>query len=309
MSDKTILYLDASAFKESGCDRRLKHIIVDGLRESGSAAALMYGTAVHKFIAHLRTTTDYKEALKITVAFYAPYSLELEPKEWRTLEHLLITCAGYYNNVYVPDVFSAMSYRNDEGKDVFLVEQKFAFPVHEDDSLIVMLCGTVDEVGMYADTKTVCICDRKTSSSYFKVDETLSLYRKSTQLMFYKFVIEKKIPQFKNIPVFIDGIFLASNQKPKFARSEMFEIPREDMERFESMLYDCIARIVKNFHANSWPKNFLLCDSTRYNGDNVGACRHFPHCSISDPELSEYIRKTKYVTKPYNPLLFDEEKS
>jgi len=47
---KQVIYLDASAFAESLCMKRLEHVIVTGYRELEQSASLTYGTAFHKYV-------------------------------------------------------------------------------------------------------------------------------------------------------------------------------------------------------------------------------------------------------------------
>ena len=299
---KRIIYLDASAFKESLCLKRLEYITVVGYRDIFTSPALSYGTATHKYISALRTTTKHEIGIHDASKYFLPIAATYNDKEWRNLMHLFKTCAAYHQEVYMNDRLEAIKIK--EGGN-FLIEQKFSIPVYEDNDFIVMLSGTIDEIGML-DGEFI-ICDRKTSSAYFAPEAALEVYRASTQLMFYKYIAQKilKIP---NIRCYIEGIFISSAQKTKFIHSDIFDYDDVTMSRFEQMLNDCVANIIHCHKTQSWPKNFLCCDSSKFDVDKVGKCRFFNLCvNDRDADIFKFMEEKQFIKRPYNPLLFDVE--
>lgn len=308
--EKKILYLDASAFGESGCLRKLQFIMSDGLRSKDTSSALTYGTAVHKYVAHLRTTGKHDEASMLAMNFYLPHSLKIKEKDFRTIVHLSKTLNGYYKNVYIGDAFNSIK------KDgVAQIEQKFAFPAVDIfpelselmnmAGIIIILCGTVDDIGV-VDGNNITIKDIKTSSE-FRIYEYLEGYSISTQMMFYRMVVEH-ILGIKNVGVMIDGIFLNSLKPTEFMRSRIFDYSDYQMERFKNGLRITIELIIKNFTQEKWQENYALCSSQKYQANTVGKCPFFKLCSAFDDEIMMHHIKGEFRQVAYEPLRFDEFK-
>lgn len=324
---KPCYYLDASAYKESNCLRSLFYTIVLGLRSIEPAPALSYGSAIHKYVSVLREGKGHEQGIAEAVKYYLPYSTQWNDKEWRTLEHLIKSCAVYksfYDNdselksvkLKVPlydNEFNIISYT-----EKVLIEQKFCILIFENDFFKLYLCGTVDEVALY-DGHEIVIVDRKTSSYYFKIDETLKMYQQSSQMLFYKYIIEKVLG-LSNIRVLIEGVFLNSQQKTKIVRTnEPFLYEPWRVEHFKNQLEATIDKVIidlTDLHFKYmgqdiltlpiFAMNYLCCDSVKYDSDRIGACKYFNLCANSDDGIREFIMKKQFKKIPYEPLKFGE---
>ena len=302
-SPKPIIYLDASAFKESGCLRRLQYVIHDGLREKSTDMALIYGSAFHKFRATLRTTGETDKSLSEAIEFYnqSTKDIVIPDSEWRTLGHLLGTCSGYAQKVYNGDIFRPLKDKNDK----FFIEQKFSFTYYEDDFCEIHLCGTIDELGVLENDQ-IALCDCKTSSSFYKKESYLQNYSLSSQLMWYKMVAEQCLG-LTNIGAFIDGVFLDKVRPSAFCRSELFFYSTQQMDSLKRQIDRLCLDISDSVrHGNSWEMNYTQCDCAKFNSDKADQCRFFPLCSQADESTKEMIINSKYTKKQYNPMLFGE---
>jgi hypothetical protein len=311
-------YFDASANKESACRRRLFLIIVAGYREKEQSPSLSYGSACHRYVETLRKTKDHQQGIIDACKYYAPYSSQWNDKEWRTLSHLMQSC-GAYKNFYDSDRDLQSVSLPIDGVETVMVEQKFKLKIFENDFFILYLSGTIDEIGLYQKHKFVII-DRKTSSYYFKIDETLKMYQQSSQMLFYKYIAELSL-NLKNLEVLIEGIFINSKEKTKIVRTpEPFEYEPWRMKFFKDQLNETIKNLIvdlTDYHMRFYgqditdkeifPMNFLACDSSRYDKDKIGACKFFNICANSDSGIREHMIKRDFIVKQYNPMMFGKD--
>jgi hypothetical protein len=309
-----IIYLDATAFKEALCLRKLAYLIIEGLRPKKEESWFAFGNAIHKFVAHLRTTKDYAGALCKALDFYRPTSERLDDKDFRTLSVLNETCILYYSKVFRNDLFQPIL----DTKGNTLIEQKFAFPATDifpeiaplckQLNIVIMLSGTVDEIGIQGGNDEITIKDIKTSTSFY-VKEYFENYNLSIQMMFYIMVVEHKL-KIKDLGVIIDGIFFHRNGKNiniNFARSETIYYSDKQKEFFKRQLKLTIDGIILAYQESLYPENYLACDREKFGSqEKVGKCQFFQLCSSTDDEIRQFRKTRDFKTIEYNPLKFDE---
>jgi len=307
-----LIYLDASAFKESACLERLRYVIDEGLRAKETSSALVYGTAVHKFIAELRHTGGYSKAIQEIINYYLPFSLDIKEKDFRTALHLASTCKGYYEKVYKGDYFLPI-----KKNGIAQIEQKFAFPATdifpqfrdklESMKLVIILSGTVDEIGVI-ENDCITIKDIKTTTQW-NIAEYLETYWLSTQMLFYILIVEHLLG-IKNVGAMIDTIILSGTKPTEFYRSEVMYYSEQKRASFKRQLEDTIDGIINNVETSPglWQQNFTVCDCAKFQSEKAGQCSYFKLCKSEDEEIKASYKKAYFNTINYNPLEFDQHK-
>lgn len=314
----TVLFLDASAFKQATCLQRLKYIIVDGLTSAEFSSPLSYGTSLHKFVAKLRSSGgDYTVALTEGIKYYSPFATLVNAKDFRTVPHLIVACGLYYNRIYKTDTFQTLTVN-----DVPLIEQKFAFPCTEifpeleevckSSGVMILLSGTSDEIGTF-EAGNFCIKDIKTmATNPYYVMKNLESYKMSIQLMFYKMIVEHllKLP---NVGAFIEAVVTDNSEQGKkgsypisFARSEVFQYSEEQMMNFKFTLLNTLQDILTSKTDNFWPMNFQCCSNSITVREKVGQCSFFNLCATTDDDLRKHYREKEFKVREFNPLKYDE---
>jgi hypothetical protein len=287
---KKTIFFDASAFKDSACEQRLANIIIHGFNGKTKSPSLAYGTASHKYRATLRAKGDYLTAFMEANKYYLPISIKLPPEEWRNLAHLTKTCAAYKSVVYEQDTL-VTSQQFINGNATKLIEQKFAIKIYEDEEFVLMLSGTVDEIGTIQGQDVIVDC--KTSSEYFNIAAALKVYQLSTQLMFYKYIVER-LGLYKDVHCYIEGWFINKSSPTKFEKSDVFIYPSAQMTRFEEQLQETINNIISAFKVKKYRKNFLICDCSKFETEKVGLCRFFDLCANeNDTGIWEFFFKIR----------------
>lgn len=309
-TDKPTYYLNATALGKSACWRRYYYTTILGMVEHRRKPHIEYGVAFHKFAANWRNTGDFQDSVAIAMEhLMAPDLLALsdEERKFYTPSHLAQTCYDYAKN-YKDDLFSI--YRSKKDNQA-LVEQKFAWPIYEDDSLRILGSGTIDALGTYGTSR--CFLDIKTSAVW-KVTEYLDSYRLSTQMLFYRTMLDKIAKAYDNkelsdMSCLIDGVFISAKGPTKFIRSEpLIEFNPRILETFLQCLEEFTKDLTKRLHScliyirgygAYFPPSGLTCGAceTKY-----GKCEFFDVCADN-----EYIPGSKnFYVKEYNPLRFDE---
>lgn len=308
-SSPRIIFLDASAFKESSCLKKLEYIILEGVRSKQRSLAAEYGSAFHNFVATLKKNDlSFPIAIASASNYYLDHTDSSDSEDWRSLPHLISTCKKYYDEIIKDgDTFKSLS--------PLIIEERFALPWKrtKDGSHELYLAGTVDEIGVFENR--YCIKDIKVTSSFDK-QSFLENFNLSSQLMFYKYVLEnfsklcisESKLSFKDKPLttMIDGIFIAQSKSSQFQRSEPIDFPDDIMKSFEDSLENKGNEIIKLLEAGDiFTKNFTLCDTFKYDNSRVGTCPYFKLCSTSkenDKGSYDYILEKNYTIKEYNPM-------
>lgn len=289
---KKIIFLNASALKNSACIRRLALTLGCSLG-SESSIATFYGEAFHVFLAELFRGKDFIKALESATDFFnnkPPNIFE----DHRNLEHLQ-EATTKYKLEYFYDNLKTVTVNNEPiVEKTFAVEADDLLP--ENSNYRLVLFGTIDAVCIDGQGDTVLV-DHKTTS-VFRKESYLEAYLTSTQLMFYKYVLKRyanKFPELSGLSdVFcqINGIFLnKSGKSTQFMRSEKIHFSDAKIAMFEDMLKTILARLVNAFDSPSTPKpeGFItnVCNSA------FGLCPFFRPCANDMIEDWMQIRDIK----------------
>ena len=317
MPDKLTIRFNASAAKESACLLRTWRTVIEGYAESAPTNDVVFGSAVHEYIKHMRLTGgNCGVAMQKALAVFNKPKRTKEKKAYlNNSSYLMLCCQNLWEDYLQQDDFETLV----SADGVPLVELKFSIPYYADDTVEVYLEGTIDDLckhraGCYA------VRDYKTTSVWDKTGY-LAGYALSPQLMFYRMAIEwyaKEYPgsiyekfMSKGIPgAFVDGIFLAGADKPvTFARSEIFQFSEDKMAEFRNLLdkkihdlLKCVNNKYKSSDAFSVPREGMLngaCQTV------YGACKFFNVCNALDDIHAEHLLRNNFVQKPYNPLDYD----
>jgi hypothetical protein len=316
---KPIIYVDASALKESNCNRRFIYTILYGFtnKQRHQNYTTAYGSAYHKALEmwYSREDNSNLQAFQdkcITAAqdYYAPYApyISTRDREWRTPTHLVRSLKEYFKT-YNVDAELMIPLRG-------VLESKFALPYKSTPLYDIVLCGTID--GIFDYQGEVVFMDHKTTSSWDK-EKFFEDYNISVQMMFYRHIIEKLTG--RKLKCVINGIFgkkqTQASEKAKtfdgviFERSRKIDYEDERMEEFLSWLYE-----EKLIGLESWlDKNFLYSKNATIEPNSITmpnfsachpkwGCPYFNICTVI-PSLQ--ARALAGMSRePYEPLKFGE---
>ncbi len=240
---KQIVNIDASSLSSAGCIINWKRVTVDGYRDKVSGAALVYGSAVHKYI-----ETMYKTKGNIAKSRDAAFEVFRKPKvagkssqHLLDEKHLLVTCFNVWEDYVLKDsTFQTLELDNGPA-----VEVNFSFPFHETANYEFRLTGTIDRIGQI---RNGCYAfrDWKTTSKY-NIPEYLSEYKMSKQLRMYTLAFRKMHRLYPDsilgkiggqaVGAIIDGIFLKVKASDnEYIASDLFMFSDDTMNEFEAVL-------------------------------------------------------------------------
>lgn len=309
---KKIIMVDASALSASSCMLRFYQTVIDGYTTSLNDNQIEFGTSVHKFRAHFRSTGDYAAGIIKALEHYetTPNRIHFN-KKYLTSKFLQEVCLNYAFK-YAKDNFQIVNAPID-GKEQPLLELPFCFPLLITDTVEVLASGTIDEIGYFPTDGIYAICDLKTSAVW-KIEEYFKHYELATQMIFYKWAIReyaklkpnsilKKIND--NCGIFIDGVFYKGADKPvDFVRSNMFPITEETLDEFEILFKEQVVRLVSHIDTNDRPfREGLIngsCNTVH------GLCKFFGSCSAPDIESRMNVLTNSFVQRFYDPLCFQQ---
>ncbi len=308
---KPTIYLDASALKESSCERRLLYTIFFGYTRGPRARNYQagYGSAYHKALEYWYSSEEKSEqkAIELALKYYEPFTpfISERVREFRTPGHLTQALQAYFKR-YNKDSELLRPISN-------LMESKFILPWHSSEKFDLVLTGTIDMIADYAGQE--CYVDHKTTSSY-EIESYLEEYKLSVQMLFYSWVIDRLLG--RRLPCLINGIFLSKGTQKakefdgvKFVRSELMHFTDSQMIQFNAWVEERIRQVISwledwftiNPELPGSPTlqtnpNFAACQ-TRW-----GACPYFNICKLP-PEFQDDMLKGMAV-EAYEPLRFGE---
>ena len=311
---KRIIRIDASSLKQSQCFLRFWNIVIEGYREQLVNNDIQYGTAVHKFIATMLETGNIQQAYKDAETCYSIPMRWKPKKQFMDVKHLKQTCFYLWEQfIAIEQNFEIVQYEKEGTTLVPAVEVGFALPYYVDDTIEVLLCGTIDQIGKIKNGN-FAVRDFKTTSSWNQ-QEYLDGYELDPQLIFYKLCLQlfsKLYPQstlgkIGATPLvgFIDGIFLKPDAtKLECKRSKIFDIRQTLVDEMNVFLGALIYKL----------KNQLLLRGPLYrdgigNGScntKFGPCMFTQVCSSPDDIAKEFFLK-RFLKREYNPLNFGKE--
>lgn len=219
-------------------------MVVDGYREKADSAAIVYGTAVHKYIDTMfQTKGDIKKAREAAFAIFRKEKFIGKGQDHLGDErHLMVTCYNYWEDVILKDQsIDVLQFPNGNPA----TEVTFSLPYMETDDYEVRLCGTIDTI---AKVKNGCFLlrDFKTTSKW-DVKEYLASYKMSKQLRFYALALRLMHERFPdsllgkiggtNVGARIDGIFLKPSPGDNVYRnSDVFIFQQDTIAEFRTVL-------------------------------------------------------------------------
>lgn len=316
---KTTIILDASAYKNSSCRRRLFWDTFTGYNEKIPNVELCWGSALHKFRAMWRADRS-KELTAMAAAKKSFVGKTVKVKETKTYlnsDFLMRACTRYAEHYEKDDFLVA---RLDDGTPLIEPVSRFIFPIYSDNDIELLIAGTQDEIGQWRIAGNYSICDLKTTATW-KVRSYLESYALNPQLLLYRWAIKRYAEMYPdsifakinktNVTCFIEGAFYkseATNGTIEFVRSKEFQFKDSQLVEFESLLMEYAIRLVddvRKYKANKQlpPREGMLNDScsTKY-----GPCKYFGACSSTDSEQMNSYLKNTFDIRFYNPLEWGE---
>ncbi len=336
---KRIIKLDASALSKSSCPLAFYRTVIEGYRNPTTYNDTQYGSAVHRFCAVMcYTAGNFSVAVQEAVKVMRKPCTVRNKKDHLNEKHLINTCLNYWEEYVSKDNEFEMVINpeakcwkcNGVGYDTAIcmecngkgtrpqpmVEVNFDFPFYTeqvgDTEYEIRICGTIDRFGKF---KNGCFAvrDYKTTSSW-DLKKFFEPFKLRPQLKLYIWSLKKlaaanpdsqlaKIVSSTPIGACIDGIFLKSAKETTFQHSDVFIPKREELEKFEHLLWAKCAELV---HLASHP---LAADPL---GMVEGTCHHivpcdfFDVCVAVDEIASRHVLKNNFIQKPYDPLTFNE---
>lgn len=303
-------YIDASLLTHSNCLRRIL-FMQQGYTKYPISIKMEYGTAFHKGLHSYYSDGDQAKAIAIAAKHYDKFNALIPEKEFRTPLHLRKALKAYFLYYGTADALKPLIEPKSGEK---LLEIKFDIPIEEvfpnlfkanDFNNKYHLVGTIDCIADYA--QTICIVDHK-STGAFKINEYMDQYFLNIQSRFYSFIYNVLTSQ-GYIPFIMNGIFLKKNTDKatklgefdgaSFERSPIINFTQEQMDEFVAWLGSTINSICIAVDNDLAYPNFAACD------EKFSRCLYTDVCQYG-VSLHKDILNTKYVTKLYNPLTFQE---
>jgi hypothetical protein len=312
---KTRIKVNASGLKTMTCMYHMNNVMIEGYYTGASAAKMVYGIGVHKYIDTMFQTKGHigKAREAALFAFRKPKYDDKKAMHMSDENHFLSTCYSVWEDWVMKDnhLDTVMLPSGEPATEV-----TFSIPYYEDANIIVDLEGTIDRI---AKVKGGCfvINDFKTTGAW-QHDTYLSKYAMSQQLRFYVFSLKLMHEMYPdsmlgkigatNVGACIDGIFL----KPKscdntYKRSDVFQF--NDLIEFRRALDLKIQELSamvehKNRTGQSPPKNGLLNGACE---GKWGMCNFWNVCKSQSPEIAALLLSRDFKKKIYDPLHHNEE--
>jgi len=308
-SGKKIIRYNASAIKESECQRRTYLTVAGGYTERLNNNDVEFGSAFHLFASEMeRTNGDSVKSLAAATKYYAEKPMIMKSNKTYLDKKFLQSVCMEWLTFAEGDRFKVLRDSNSQP----IVEIKFAYPYYADDEVEVILCGTIDRVGKF-DNGIYAFGDYKTTAVY-KIEEYLKSYLMSPQMLFYRLIIRKYAAfggiweEVNKLPVgcFIDGLF--HKAPPKTTGGTGIEIVRSDvmvfsdvqLAEFERLLDGNIHTLIRMVKAGKLPDRYGMlygsCE-TKY-----GNCKYWNACTAPTDLGFQTVMKHSFIQRPYDPL-------
>jgi hypothetical protein len=306
---KQAIKLNASGLKTSTCGYHFWNTCVEGYKNSRSAAKMVYGIGLHKYVDTMFQTGGRIDKARdaALAAFRKPKVDDKKSRHMSDENHFLPTCFNYWDEWIMKD--TAQTVLMPDNKPA--TEVTFSIPYYEDEHIFVTLEGTIDRLikirgGCFA------VNDFKTTSSW-ESDYYLRKYSMSNQLRFYVLSLKLMAEKFPdsmlgqigatNIGACIDGIFL----KPKpcdneYKRSDVFQFNDLDqVRRSLDMQIQRISKMVeyKNMSGLTPPRDGLINGACE---QKFRVCNFWAVCNSQSREVGDLILGRDFVKKEYDPL-------
>lgn len=317
-TSKRIIRIDASSLSNSHCFLKFYRGAVQGYTTGKTENKMHFGSAFHVFIEKLALTESAPLAIGAAVKFYQSVpkeDLAIGEKDYLNEAYLVQLCLRYVEQFGETDKDRDFQFiRKPDGKP--MVEQNFSVPFFEDDHCLILVQGTIDELGKFRNGGCVAFGDFKTTGSW-AIDNYLSEHEMKNQLILYYWALKKlaeKAPDSEyarilkgRIGGFITGVFLKSDStKIEVKRSRIFYFDDEKVTEFEGMLRSICHRITSTsrFEDVPIPREGILHNTC---SGNFGSCMFIPVCKAPDRKTGEVILKNNFSLRDYKPLSFRKE--
>ncbi len=293
------------------CPRKAYYTLHRNLRSRSEAAALVFGSAIHKalevFYSHPRTARTipprFKEisdllafnpdaaeeqthflydAIKAFVAAAAPLAA-LPDGDKRSIPNGIWILQEYFKS-YINDPY--VIYRDENGP---VTERTAEAVLHEEPGLRIILFGTIDAVLQHELNKNVLPTDHKTTSRLGS--DFFNRLKPNHQYTGYLFLAQKVLG-LETDEFMVNGIEV--KEKPKTARGKGVSFSRQPTKRNETDMQefkDAVIWATKSYlqwaDTNNWPiGNVDACTMW-------GGCNYLEVCSAPD-KLRENLLDAKY---------------
>jgi hypothetical protein len=291
-----------------------------GFSEPKIGNDIVYGSAWHVFREQLALGDGTDKSIMIACDYLSkqlasPQVYIKKLKEWMTPSHLMGVCMKYIKNYGVDKSFGDFEYLKSPSEKK-LVEQTFSIPLVETAKVVVLLQGTIDEIGIFSNSKCHAFGDDKTTGSY-QVDDYLSSYEMKPQLLTYAWAIrwmaehgekDNILAQFckERVGGFINGIFLNKDvEKVTFQRSKIFWFNDERLAFYENHIKGIAVFIAKAYLGEIEPFKQGIINGTC--SGNYGRCMYWAACNAPDSTAEQAILDYHFKPKEYTPLAFRKQ--
>lgn len=337
---KIVLRINASSLKLSRCMLAWHRTVVQGYREPMFGAAMIYGSAIHKFIDTMFKTDGRMDLARDAAlkTFNVPKIDNRRSRHLSDATHMITSCLLLWEDYIQKDqefsvvklntkcwwcggegwlVFNSTPDSRDicshcKGSKTLLqpaTEVTFSIPYYEDAKIVVFLEGTVDRIGKI---KNGCyaIGDYKTTSTADS-EVFLEPYEMSSQLRFYVLSLKLMAKLYPDsilgqigatrVGAFVDGVFIRPKcSENSYARSAVFQFPEDDMAEYQVQLYSAINRLINAVLGSTYQ-----CREGILNGSceqKYHKCAFWNVCKASNKQIAEVLLKRDFVQKEYQPL-------
>lgn len=316
------LRLDASLLSESSCSRRIYHLLLEGLKPREDTWKMDFGTAVHKFLASWYGGKSQQYALDAALNYYR--EIPVPETDWRDLTALEKVCEGYVRAWPESDdpIQCIITDKHDEAVlcglpplSDYALEKHFEIEWLSNDTLVVILCGTMDFRGVIRrpdGSEEKVIVDHKTHS--IKADMTLSkipphiddfLFTgvRSLQGGVYRLAAKKLWGE--DYSFMINGVFMMRNGKHRYERSSLFnDYSLEDIEAdLNDIINDLVSRFERKLKGESEKTAFPMRRMACY---KPFRCKFLPICDAPSADQVEFIKRECFTAELRDPRQFQK---
>ncbi len=191
-------------------------------------------------------------------------------------------------------------------------EVTYSLPYYQDDFVKINWCGTLDRLGKIKNGIYV-IPDWKTTSSWSE-KEYFTQFEMSKARRGYVLALKLMAERFPDsilgeigkgvIGTRFDGIFVKpAINDVKFARSEVYQLPQEELDEFRTLLDDKCREISQAVKTGYIPRQGLVNGSCE---GKWGKCDYWVVCQ-KPKIIGEYLLGRDFTKKPFDPLNYNKE--
>jgi len=309
--NKLRIMIDASCMKSAGCSLRWFNQVVLGYRTPVNTVQIEIGQAFHKFRAHFRVhgLEGFGDAVQLAVEYFKKVKYTVPSHKKYMTEDYLVAMCGEYATTYSNDKLKPVPVEDD-----YAIELPFCLPYYVDDTLEVLLSGTMDEVSQL-DQSVYVITDCKVTSLW-DIDEFLDDFLLSGQLLFYRYIVSlygKEFPDTilgdisrSNPCLLIDCVNTKGKAEIKCVRSKPWMVSEQTLIEYEMLLHKKIKEfigIVKYWQATGVEpaREGMLTDVC---DGKYAKCAFFTSCCMPEGEGRKMWLDSRLIKRAYNPMEF-----